>query len=208
MLLQTMLKEIIPADETACRARFYSRAKPLGNPGALETSLARVAAIAAMLPLGTTVGIRRNGFMDTVDALAPHQPRERKLEITKDSRCGAFTALWRTAFSMANFCLRPALYGMAAMQIAYVGFILSRPLAVLCTLNLSNARYGGMLFAFTECVQKRIVLAVMRIAGLLCAAVMLMRPPVSGAPGDTAGGGWLQACVLATPAGAWIGARL
>ena len=48
------------------------------------------ASVAVCLPLLITGGIHMDGYMDTVDALASHQSRERKLEILKDSTCGAF----------------------------------------------------------------------------------------------------------------------
>ena len=52
------------------------------------------AAGAVILPLLLTGGIHMDGYMDTVDALSSHQPKERKLEILKDSHCGAFAILY------------------------------------------------------------------------------------------------------------------
>lgn len=46
--------------------------------------------ISAALPLIITGGFHVDGFMDTMDALHSYQPRERKLEILKDSHIGAF----------------------------------------------------------------------------------------------------------------------
>ena len=51
------------------------------------------AAAAVCLPLFITGGIHMDGYMDTVDALASHQSRERKLEILKDSHTGAFSVI-------------------------------------------------------------------------------------------------------------------
>ena len=47
----------------------------------------------AMIPLLVTGGIHMDGFMDTSDALASWQPKEKRLEILKDSRIGAFAAM-------------------------------------------------------------------------------------------------------------------
>ena len=51
-------------------------------------------AVAAALPLLITGGIHADGFCDTVDALSSHAERERKLEILKDSHCGAFAVIF------------------------------------------------------------------------------------------------------------------
>ena len=49
--------------------------------------------ISAALPLIITGGFHVDGFMDTMDALHSYQPRERKLEILKDSHIGAFSVI-------------------------------------------------------------------------------------------------------------------
>ena len=63
------------------------------------------AAVAACLPLLITGGIHMDGFMDTVDALASRQSRERKLEIMKDSACGAFAAIYCGVYLLLSFGL-------------------------------------------------------------------------------------------------------
>ena len=50
-------------------------------------------AAGALLPVLVTGGIHMDGFMDTSDALASWQSRERRLEILKDSHVGAFAVL-------------------------------------------------------------------------------------------------------------------
>ena len=69
------------------------------------------AAAAACLPLLITGGIHMDGFMDTVDALASHQSRERKLEILKDSACGAFAVLYCGVYLLLSFALYYEGYG-------------------------------------------------------------------------------------------------
>ena len=51
---------------------------------ALSVGTVLFAAVAALIPLFVTGGIHLDGFCDTVDALASHQTREKKLEILKD----------------------------------------------------------------------------------------------------------------------------
>ncbi|MBO4299665.1 MAG: adenosylcobinamide-GDP ribazoletransferase, partial [Clostridia bacterium] len=50
-------------------------------------------AFGALIPLLVTGGIHMDGFMDTADALASWQPKEKRLEILKDSHIGAFAAM-------------------------------------------------------------------------------------------------------------------
>lgn len=61
------------------------------------------AAVAACLPILVTGGIHMDGYLDTVDALASHQTREKKLEIMKDPSCGAFAG---HLFRRVSACLR------------------------------------------------------------------------------------------------------
>lgn len=65
--------------------------------GLLFPPAARSAAVVVGL-VALTGGIHLDGFMDTVDGVFSGRPRERKLEIMRDSRVGAFGAL-------AVFCL-------------------------------------------------------------------------------------------------------
>ena len=62
-----------------------------------------VAACVTVLPVLVTGGIHLDGFCDTVDAVSSRQPRERKLEILKDSHAGAFAIIWCVVYFVAYF---------------------------------------------------------------------------------------------------------
>ena len=49
--------------------------------------------IGTAIPLAVTGGFHVDGFMDTMDAFHSYQPREKKLEILKDSHIGAFSVI-------------------------------------------------------------------------------------------------------------------
>ena len=51
------------------------------------------AMIGTAIPLAVTGGFHVDGFMDTMDAFHSYQPREKKLEILKDSHIGAFSVI-------------------------------------------------------------------------------------------------------------------
>jgi len=56
------------------------------------------AVVGTAIPLLVTGGFHVDGFLDTCDALHSYQPRDRKLEILKDSHIGAFAVIMRTDF--------------------------------------------------------------------------------------------------------------
>lgn len=184
------------------------------------------AAVAVCLPLLLTGGIHMDGFMDTVDALASHQSRERKLEILKDSACGAFAVLYCGVYLLLSFGLFHGLSGPGAQACAPV-YVVSRCLSALCAVTMPNARKAGMLQAFTEQAQKRRAVVLLTVLLILSAGALLFLSPLGlacglltvpvyrrlarkqfgGVTGDTAGF-FLQICELAMIAGIWLGGVL
>lgn len=189
------------------------------------------AAVATALPVLLTGGIHMDGFMDTVDALASNQPREKKLAILKDPHTGAFAVIYCGVYLLLSFGLYYALFQTDALLIVCFGFVLSRALAVLSAVTLPNARKEGMLCAFTEHAHKRAVMLAMAIVALLTAGGMMWISSViggfaaggallaflayramaikqfGGATGDTTGF-FLQSSELALLFGVWIGGLL
>lgn len=198
---------------------------------ALDAGGVLFAAVSTGLPVFLTGGIHMDGFMDTVDALASHQPREKKLEILKDPHCGAFAVLYCGVYLLLDFGLFYALFAVQKVAVCGLVFVLSRALSALCALRMPSARKAGMLGAFTEDAPKKSAAAAMAFLSLAAALGMLWLSPLSGgcgvlfalfaalayrfmakrqfggATGDTAGF-FLQVCELAAMAGIWIGGKL
>lgn len=197
----------------------------------LEISAILFALVAACLPLLLTGGIHMDGYMDTVDALASHQARERKLEILKDSCCGAFAVIYCGVYLLLSVGLFYENYFAQQIYVLVPMFIASRALSALCAVTMPNARRAGMLCAFTEQANKIRAAVAMAIAFLFAAVGMVIISPVTGAAGvlfglismlcyrrmamkqfggatgDTAGF-FLQVCELSVMAGVWIGGLL
>ena len=189
------------------------------------------AAVATALPILLTGGIHMDGFMDTVDALSSHQPREKKLAILKDPHTGAFAAIYCVVYLLLSFGLYHALFQTDTLLIVCLGFVLSRALAVLGAVTLPNARKEGMLCAFTEYTHKRAAMIAMITVALLAMGGMVRALPViggfaagfallaffayrsmamkqfGGATGDTTGF-FLQTAELMLLFGVWIGGLL
>lgn len=184
--------------------------------------------VAACLPLLVSGGIHMDGFMDTVDALASHQPREKKLVILKDSTCGAFAVMFCAIYLLLSVGFYVSIYpGRGILALAPL-FVVSRGCSALCAVTMPNARGSGMLCSFTQHVHRRYAAVVACLWVALGAAVALWVSPVcggaaligaaasvvyyrykagkefGGATGDTAGF-FLQLCELAMLVGAWIG---
>lgn len=199
--------------------------------GLLGVSSVFFAAMAACLPLLITGGIHMDGYMDTVDALASHQSRERKLDIMKDPHCGAFSVIYCVIYLLAYAGLVHELFTADCIAVICPAFVLSRALSALCAVNLPNARNAGMLCAYTKNTEKHTatmaLIAVLIISGTASILIspfigvlqvvfaiisaMLYRKLVmkqfGGVTGDTSGF-FLQICELACLVGAWMGVLL
>lgn len=105
--------------------------------GLLELGPILRAALLTAAPIAVTGGIHLDGYCDTVDALASHASRERKLAILKDSSAGAFAVIWCGVWFVLTFALLTELESAAT---AAAGFVLSRSLSALAIERLPSAR--------------------------------------------------------------------
>lgn len=95
------------------------------------------AALLTVVPAVVTGGIHLDGYCDTVDALASHAPREKKLAILKDSSAGAFAVIWCCVWFLLYFALLTELESAATIAAC---FVLSRSLSALGVDRLPSAR--------------------------------------------------------------------
>lgn len=138
------------------------------------------AAVAASLPILVTGGIHMDGYLDTVDALASHQTREKKLEIMKDPSCGAFAVIYSGVYLLAYAGFACEVYLAGKILLLCPLFVLSRALSGLCAVNLPNARKAGMLCAFTSLARRRTATAALALTGFAAAAGMICLSPAAG----------------------------
>lgn len=118
-------------------------------------------------------GFHVDGFMDTMDAFHSYQPKERKLEIMKDSHIGAFSVislallgmLWLAAISEIN---RAGTFGVMC-----AGFMLSRVLSGISVVTFPSAKKEGLLYLFADKAQRDKVKLALYAQGILCAGFML-----------------------------------
>lgn len=125
------------------------------------------ALVGTALPLVITGGIHMDGFLDTTDARRSFLPREKKLEILKDPRagafavigCGVYLALYGALFSELDF--RSCLLFSGA-------FAAERALSGMSVVTFPMAKEDGLAASFSHAALKRTVRLVM--AGYLAAS--------------------------------------
>lgn len=132
-------------------------------------SLMRAAGF-VLIPVIVTGGIHLDGFLDTVDALSSYQPKERKLEILKDSHAGAFAIIMGCAY----FILALGVWSempKKALPIMCIGYVVSRSLSGFALTVFPCANKKGSLSMFADAAQKK-VLRIVLIVWLVCCAVL------------------------------------
>ena len=130
-------------------------------------------AVAAALPLLVTGGIHADGFCDTVDALSSRAERERKLEILKDSHCGAFAVIFFGLWLLLYFGGWSALGTGETVLCAGCGFVVSRALSGLALNHWEHARKQGFLRTVADAGNKKAVTVSMTVWLVLAAAGLL-----------------------------------
>lgn len=142
-------------------------------------------AAGVLLPIFVTGGIHMDGFMDTSDALASWQSRERRLEILKDSHVGAFAVLGCAGYLLLHAALLSEASATSGALLCCV-FVLSRALSAWAMATFRSARPSGMLDAFAQAAHRRMVTVSCVVYAVLCAVVWSVF------------GGWLTlVCLLA-----------
>ena len=139
------------------------------------------AAVAVVLPVAVTGGIHLDGFCDTVDALASHQPASRKLEILKDPHIGAFALIGCCVYLLlqfgawAQYRFRPE-----TAWIISLGFVLSRAMSGFSVVTFRCAKTSGLAAGFSDAAKKNAVRAAMTGYAFVSAAAMLYLSPAAG----------------------------
>ncbi len=139
------------------------------------------------IPLLVSGGFHVDGFMDTMDALHSYQPRERKLEILKDSHIGAFSVIQIIFYYLIFLGAYSELNSLKAMAVAGAGFFLSRTISGIGVVTLKNAKKEGLLYLFSSKAHEKVVKIALCIQFILCVIFMLCQSLEAGIA-VTAGG--------------------
>jgi cobalamin 5'-phosphate synthase/cobalamin synthase len=157
--------------------------------GLLSLLPALVAAALVVLALELfTRGLHLDGLMDTFDGYFSGAPRERALEIMKDSRVGAMGVLGAVMLLIVKVAALAALTRAGAAAPLLAGWAAARALPAADVYAWPYARPAGTGAAFTH---QRSLRPVVLAAGLAAAAAVLAGLVQHG------GGGWWAGLVVA-----------
>lgn len=143
--------------------RGYGKLCALAGFGALMRAAGFV-----LIPVLVTGGIHLDGYLDTVDALSSWQPRERKLEILKDSHAGAFAIIMGCAYFILSLGVWSEMEDRA-LPFLGIGYVLSRSLSGMALATFPCANQKGSLGMFADAAQKRVLKTVLVLWILGCA---------------------------------------
>jgi len=113
------------------------------------------AGLGVWIPILITGGIHMDGFCDTCDALASHQPKKKKLEIMKDSNSGAFAIIKSVMYFLLYFALLTEISFDGVIILGF-GHVISRCFAGISVLRFKNAKACGLVQTFNSMSSKKI----------------------------------------------------
>lgn len=102
--------------------------------------------ISILIPILITGGFHLDGFMDTMDAINSYQPKEKKLEILKDSHIGAFSVISIISYFLLAIAFSFLINNFSAFICILFSFSVSRILSALSVVYFPKAKTDGMLF--------------------------------------------------------------
>ncbi len=134
----------------------------------------------AAIPLFLTGGLHVDGFMDTMDALHSYSPKERKLEILKDSHIGAFAVIMLAVYGLVYFGAFSEVESREMLIITCSVFFLSRCLCGISAVSFPLAKKDGTLTLFADSSRKKIVKGSLYLQSAACIGFMIFWSPPAG----------------------------
>lgn len=117
-----------------------------------------------------------DGFMDTADARSSYQPRERKLEILKDSHIGAFAVI-RVCVYLLIYLAALSMLGEWSVLLGF-SFVWSRIFSGLAVVTFRSARQEGMLFYTARSSQRAVNIVVLLIEAVAVLGITVYLDPI------------------------------
>ena len=138
------------------------------------------AVVGTAIPLILTGGFHVDGFMDTMDAFHSYQPKEKKLEILKDSHIGAFAVIMLALYGLLYLGAFSEVTDEKILAVLCAGFFLTRALSGIGVVSFPSAKKDGMLYLFASNSEKNIVKGTLYLQSALCIGFMLVQSVFAG----------------------------
>lgn len=136
--------------------------------------------VGTAIPLLLTGGFHVDGFMDTMDAFHSYQPREKKLEILKDSHIGAFAVIMLALYGLLYAGAFSELQNSEMIKLICAGFPLARCLSGVAVVSFPSAKTDGLLYLFASNAQKKTVQICLIFQAIMCIGLMIWQSFFSG----------------------------
>lgn len=120
-----------------------------------------------LLPLILTGGLHADGLMDTADGVFSGRERERKLEIMKDSRVGAFGVVTIAAMMFIQYALLADMFPLLIVPAVFVMPVIGRLAMVLSIACFPYARKDGLGKVFADMADRKTLLIAIVTAVLI-----------------------------------------
>ena len=121
-----------------------------------------------------------DGFLDTMDAFHSYQPRERKLEILKDSHIGAFAVIMFALYGLVYLAAFSEIKDLRLLSVVCAGFFLARGLSGIAVFTFPKAKKEGMVHTFQASGKQRPVNISLFLQCIACVVFMTIRGGSSG----------------------------
>ena len=127
-----------------------------------------------LIPVAVTGGIHLDGYADTSDALSSYGDKEKKLEILKDPRCGAFAVIRLCSYFAAYLCLSACIRFTPRVGLCWtLALVLERCLSGYAVASFPMAKNTGLAHTFATAADKTTVRRVLMVLAALLSAALL-----------------------------------
>ena len=121
-----------------------------------------------LIPVLISGGIHMDGFCDTMDALSSHASPEKKREILKDPRAGAFAVIFCGVYLLAYFGFATELtMGARTALILLLIHSLARCFGAFAGMMFPGSKSTGLLAGFRDAATKKALVALLVLAAIL-----------------------------------------
>lgn len=126
-----------------------------------------------LIPVAVTGGIHLDGYADTSDALSSYGDKEKKLEILKDPRCGAFAVIRLCSYFAAYLCLSACIRFTPRVGLCWtLALVLERCLSGYAVASFPMAKNTGLAHTFATAADRQRVKNILRGATVVLTAML------------------------------------
>ncbi|MFI3209237.1 MAG: adenosylcobinamide-GDP ribazoletransferase [Eubacteriales bacterium] len=127
-------------------------------------------------PVIVSGGIHMDGLIDTCDAYFSYGDKEKKLEILKDPRTGAFGVIGAIVYFVCLYGIYVQLIETNQLQVIVLPiiFIFSRAVGAICMIKMPNAKNDGLGAGFSNVAEQKIVVGILGVWILVSAMILGM----------------------------------